>query len=149
MRAFYSFNAFLATCCGIILAATIDTEKSMFLTSHNLVRSRFDAQPLNWSTTLANKAQTWASGCRFEHSNGQLGPYGENIAAGTGNFTAGNAMEMFMDGLREPSLQIVARLCSVSHIFTRGLRSHESHILRFYADNMAIYHGAWVCVSSV
>ncbi|KAF8559183.1 PR-1-like protein [Imleria badia] len=99
MRAFYSGTALLSIYCGIVLATQLDAEESAFLQSHNLARSRFDVQPLNWSTSLASNAQTWVSGCRFEHSNGKLGPYGENIAAGTGNFTAGNAMNMFMDGL--------------------------------------------------
>lgn len=106
MRSFYLVTALLSISCGIVLAATNsqpNAEEIAFLTSHNLVRSRFNARPLNWSTTLADRAQTWASGCRFEHSNGQVGPYGENIAAGTGNFTDMDAMRMFMDGLREPS----------------------------------------------
>ncbi|KAH0839825.1 CAP domain-containing protein [Lanmaoa asiatica] len=101
MRAFYLVSAVLV-CRGIVLAAInqLDAEEgAAFLKFHNLARSEFSAQPLNWTTTLASNARTWASGCRFEHSNGQLGPYGENIAAGTGNFTAEDAMKMFMDGL--------------------------------------------------
>lgn len=150
MRGFYLVTALLTMCCGIVLAVTntqLDAEESVFFKSHNLVRSGFNIQPLNWSTTLANRAQAWATGCRFEHSNGQLGPYGENIAAGTGNFTARNAMEMFMGDLREPLIN--GCLCVASHVSIRGIRSHQSYILRFYADNMAIYRRAWVCVSSV
>lgn len=101
MRAFYWVTALLTVCCEIVLAA----EERAFLGSHDIFRSRFDAQPLNWSATLADKAQAWANGCCFEHSDGQLGPYGENLAAGTGNFTAEDAMSMFMEGLREPSLE--------------------------------------------
>ncbi|KAG8218540.1 CAP domain-containing protein [Butyriboletus roseoflavus] len=103
MRGFYLVIALLSICGGIVLAATSsqpDAEEFALLRSHNLVRSRFNAQPLNWATTLADRAQTWANRCRFEHSNGQVGPYGENIAAGTGNFTAMDAMRMFMDGLK-------------------------------------------------
>lgn len=127
MRAFYLVTALLSISCGIVLVDAnsqpwADAEESAFLESHNLVRSGFNAQPLNWSTTLTGKAQAWASACRFEHSNGQLGPYGENIAAGTGNFTARNAMNMFMDGLRE--LSVNHRLCLASHIFIRDFRSH-------------------------
>jgi len=34
---------------------------------------------------LASKAQQWANGCVFQHSGGSLGPFGENLAAGTGS----------------------------------------------------------------
>ncbi|KAG9317359.1 CAP domain-containing protein [Chiua virens] len=101
MRPFHLATLLLSICCGIVFAANsiqLDSEESNFLEAHNLVRSRYNAQPLDWSATLASKAQTWASGCLFEHTNGHLGPYGENIAAGTGNFTARNAMDMFMAG---------------------------------------------------
>lgn len=105
--AFYLLTAFLSIRCGIATTIQLSAEETTFLNSHNLARSRYSAQPLVWSTTLASKAQSWASGCLFEHTDGTVGPYGENIAAGTGNFTAGDAMNMFMDGLREPSSMAV------------------------------------------
>jgi len=40
---------------------------------------------LTWSNDLASKAQQWANGCVFKHSGGTLGPFGENLAAGTGD----------------------------------------------------------------
>lgn len=110
MRAFYVVAVILSICCGIVLAANdsyLDTNEQTFLEFHNFVRSGWYAQPFNWSTTLTTKAQQWASGCRFEHTNGQLGPYGENIAAGTGNFTPSDAMEMFMAGLGESSYDVI------------------------------------------
>jgi len=36
---------------------------------------------------MADKAQSWASACVFEHSGGSLGPFGENLSAGTGDYT--------------------------------------------------------------
>lgn len=38
--------------------------------------------PLTWSSTVAGVAQSWADGCKFQHSGG---PYGENIYATTGS----------------------------------------------------------------
>ena len=110
MRLVCLVAALLRLCCRIVLAGfNIQPYIEIaFLDYHNLVRSTFSSRPLSWSTTLASKSQTWANGCRFEHSNGQLGPYGENIAAGTGNFTVLNAMEMFMEGQRESSLSLTA-----------------------------------------
>lgn len=48
------------------------------------MRDQHGADPLSWSGTLADAAQTWADRCAFVHSGGQLGPFGENLAAGTG-----------------------------------------------------------------
>jgi len=55
------------------------------LSAHNSVRSQHGAGDLTWSNTLADAAQKWADGCKFVHSGGSLGPYGENLAAGTGS----------------------------------------------------------------
>ncbi|KAF9238751.1 CAP domain-containing protein [Melanogaster broomeanus] len=102
MRAFLLVTALLSVCPGVVLAMTPNqtvTPETVYLYAHNVVRSTFKAQPLTWSTDLATKAQDWASACNFKHTDGQLGPYGENISAGTGNFTIVRAMEMFMEGL--------------------------------------------------
>lgn len=56
-----------------------------YLIAHNNVRSQHGAAPLVWSNNLASKAQQWANGCQFKHSGGSLGPFGENLAAGTGS----------------------------------------------------------------
>ncbi|EGN98598.1 hypothetical protein SERLA73DRAFT_122502 [Serpula lacrymans var. lacrymans S7.3] len=58
-----------------------------YLDLHNAAREAHGASDLTWNATLATAAQTWANGCVFQHSGGTLGPYGENLAAGTGNFT--------------------------------------------------------------
>lgn len=39
---------------------------------------------MTWSQTLADAAQKWGSRCVFAHSQGAVGPYGENIAAAAG-----------------------------------------------------------------
>jgi len=40
---------------------------------------------LTWSNDAAVAAQKWANNCVFQHSGGTLGPFGENLAAGTGS----------------------------------------------------------------
>jgi uncharacterized protein YkwD len=47
------------------------------------VRAQHGASPLSWDNTLEAAAQKWANNCVFEHSGGKLGPFGENLAAGT------------------------------------------------------------------
>ncbi|KJA26166.1 hypothetical protein HYPSUDRAFT_133830, partial [Hypholoma sublateritium FD-334 SS-4] len=56
-----------------------------YLEAHNSIRAQHGASPLTWSNTAAAKAQQWANGCIFQHSGGTLGPFGENLAAGTGS----------------------------------------------------------------
>ncbi|KAG6845977.1 hypothetical protein H0H87_011025 [Tephrocybe sp. NHM501043] len=56
-----------------------------YLSGHNTVRAQHGAADLTWSDELASAAQTWANKCVFEHSQGSLGDYGENLAAGTGS----------------------------------------------------------------
>ncbi|CAL1702405.1 unnamed protein product [Somion occarium] len=86
----------IASCRGTRLSITpaqnIATRSSassadvqQYLSAHNVVRAQHGAQPLTWSDAAADKAQTWANGCVFQHSGGRLGPYGENLAAGTGD----------------------------------------------------------------
>lgn len=60
-------------------------QQQTFLELHNNLRAQHGAAPLTWSDTLASAGLTWATGCVFQHSAGSLGPYGENLAAGTGS----------------------------------------------------------------
>ncbi|KAG6878413.1 hypothetical protein C0993_007014 [Termitomyces sp. T159_Od127] len=66
-------------------AATGSSDIDAYLSAHNKVRAQHGAAPLTWSNNLASKAQTWANNCVFKHSGGSLGPFGENLAAGTGS----------------------------------------------------------------
>lgn len=50
-----------------------DADIAAYLKAHNDFRAKHGAQPLTWSTDLSNTAQSWANGCKFEHSHGQYG----------------------------------------------------------------------------
>jgi len=67
------------------------TEQADFLSLHNSMRSQHGAAALTWSNNLANIAEGWADKCVFKHSGGTLGPYGENLAAGTGSYEVADA----------------------------------------------------------
>jgi len=58
---------------------------------------------LQWSGGLASSAQGYAQQCRIQHSNGALGPVGENLVAGTGDFTPEQAVAMFLSDGFDPS----------------------------------------------
>ncbi|KAL5495451.1 hypothetical protein ACEPAI_914 [Sanghuangporus weigelae] len=62
-----------------------DTDMNEYLSSHNSIRAQHGASPLFWNNTLAAAAQKWSDGCVFQHSGGSVGPFGENLAAGTGD----------------------------------------------------------------
>lgn len=61
---------------------------SAVLNSTNAYRARYNASAVTWNATLASFAGEYLarSDCRFAHSNG---PYGENLAEGYANATAG------------------------------------------------------------
>ncbi|PIL27968.1 transporter [Ganoderma sinense ZZ0214-1] len=65
-------------------AATSQADINAYLAAHNTVRAQHGAKNLAWDESLASAAQTWVNKCKFQHSGGSLGPYGENLAAGTG-----------------------------------------------------------------
>ncbi|KAF8973740.1 CAP domain-containing protein [Flammula alnicola] len=65
--------------------STSSADIQAYLEGHNSVRAQHGATSLTWSDNLASKAQEWANNCVFQHSGGQLGPFGENLAAGTGS----------------------------------------------------------------
>ncbi|KAL0957571.1 hypothetical protein HGRIS_001356 [Hohenbuehelia grisea] len=66
-------------------SASSNSDEDRYLAAHNPFRAQHGAGGLSWSDDLAGKAQQWANNCKFQHSGGSLGPFGENLAAGTGN----------------------------------------------------------------
>lgn len=66
--------AFLPSEESALLLPQADIEA--FLHSQNTIRAKHGASPLAWEGLLANKAEEWASHCKFKHSGGTLGPYG-------------------------------------------------------------------------
>jgi pathogenesis-related protein 1 len=79
----------LAACSSSSSGAGGDTEPASMAgmtEAHNAARAAVmpaatpEIPPLSWDGTVADYAQSWASGCQFMHSGGQ---YGENIYAST------------------------------------------------------------------
>ncbi|KAF5313070.1 hypothetical protein D9619_003028 [Psilocybe cf. subviscida] len=66
-------------------SGTSQADIQAYLAGHNTIRAQHGASALTWNDNLASKAQEWANKCVFQHSGGQLGPFGENLAAGTGS----------------------------------------------------------------
>lgn len=68
-----------------------------FLDAHNPARAEVGVPPLIWNDTVAAYAQAYAVkralDCALEHSQG---PYGENIAEGSWDLTAKEAVDMWV-----------------------------------------------------
>ncbi|PIL30254.1 transporter [Ganoderma sinense ZZ0214-1] len=88
-RLAYTLLALPLLLASTFLAAGVDATSqpdiTAYLNAHNSVRAQHRAAPLTWNETLASAAQSWVNKCVFKHSGGSLGPYGENLAAGTGS----------------------------------------------------------------
>ena len=71
---------------------------SAFLNAHNAIRAQHNATDLRWSPYFARRAEFWADQCQFRHTNGVLSdePYGEIMAAGTGDFPIDTAVATFV-----------------------------------------------------
>ncbi|KAI8904662.1 CAP domain-containing protein, partial [Gorgonomyces haynaldii] len=59
------------------------------LTAHNNIRAALGLKPFKWNGNLINAATKWAnqlaSSGAFQHSQGRVGPYGENLYQGSPN----------------------------------------------------------------
>ncbi|KAK3434110.1 hypothetical protein EUGRSUZ_D01572 [Eucalyptus grandis] len=68
-----------------------------YLDSHNAARKQVGVANMTWDNMLAAYAQSYAnqrvSDCGLVHSNG---PYGENLAKGTGTFTGTYAVSLWV-----------------------------------------------------
>lgn len=82
--------------------ATSSSDIQQYLSAHNTIRAQHGASALTWSDNLASKAQQWANNCVFKHSGGSLGPFGENLAAGTGSaYGIAEAVKSWTDEVSE------------------------------------------------
>ncbi|KAJ7646605.1 PR-1-like protein [Roridomyces roridus] len=76
---------------------TASSDIQSYLDLHNNERANHGAVALVWNNTLADAAQNWANQCTGTHSGGSLGPYGENLSTGTGNFTISAAVQLWLN----------------------------------------------------
>uniref|UniRef100_A0A7N0R8T4 SCP domain-containing protein n=1 Tax=Kalanchoe fedtschenkoi TaxID=63787 RepID=A0A7N0R8T4_KALFE len=95
-------NASLALILGLIVLAmsgsiSAQNSQSDYLNAHNTARLQVGVTNITWDTTLANYAQSYSnskiSTCSLVHSNG---PYGENLAKGSGSFTGLAAVNLWV-----------------------------------------------------
>ncbi len=66
---------------------------------------------LTWSGTVAESAQSWASGCQFMHSGG---PYGQNIYAGTADATPQEVVDAWVAEVK--SYDYATNTCAANEV---------------------------------
>ncbi|QCD84234.1 pathogenesis-related protein 1A-like [Vigna unguiculata] len=80
--------------CSICLAQSSSKD---FLDEHNKARKEVGVEPLVWNETLVTYGQNYVNSkkktCEFEHS---MGPYGENLAMGYGEFSGRDSVKMWV-----------------------------------------------------
>ncbi|KAG8732396.1 hypothetical protein FRC11_013976 [Ceratobasidium sp. 423] len=101
-----------------------------YLNAHNSFRAQHGADPLTWSAELEAKAQNWANGCKFEH-----GSTGENLAVGTGDFSATAAVKLWTDEIDEydpnnPQPSHFTQVDSISGLLLYGRVPRNSDVRR-------------------
>ncbi|XP_057495071.1 pathogenesis-related leaf protein 4-like [Actinidia eriantha] len=97
-----SKNSSLALVCFAILAmvhsSLAQNSPQDYLNAHNTARAQVGVGPMTWDSNVAAFAQNYANqrvgDCAMIHSGGG-GKYGENIAAGSGDFTGAKAVGLW------------------------------------------------------
>lgn len=83
---------------SLIVPSLAEDWKQEFLEAQNEARNEVGVDPLVWDDAVAAYASSYAnqriSDCAMVHSNG---PFGENIAWGSGDMSAQDAAEMWID----------------------------------------------------
>ena len=92
----------LALICFIGILALVHPSHAQnsqqdYLDVHNAARADVGVEPMTWDDNVAAYARDYASqrsgDCNMVHSNG---PYGENLAMGSGDFTATDAANLWV-----------------------------------------------------
>nr|AOC97493.1 pathogenesis related protein 1 [Flammulina velutipes]WKW83177.1 PR1 [Flammulina filiformis] len=100
-----------ADASGSLSQADIDA----YLKGHNDVRANHGANALTWNNDLSAAAQKWADNCVFEHSGGVLGSFGENLSAGSGDFSIAAGIKGWTDEVKDynPSNPVASHFTQV------------------------------------
>ncbi|CAN4112053.1 unnamed protein product [Withania somnifera] len=82
---------------ALVLRSHAQNSQTDYLNIHNSARSQVGVSEIAWNTTLQTYAQNYANqrigDCNLVHSNG---PYGENIAKGSGSFSGTSAVNLWV-----------------------------------------------------
>ncbi|PPQ65369.1 hypothetical protein CVT24_011479 [Panaeolus cyanescens] len=127
-----------------------DREIDAYLNTHNVIRAVHNATSLDWSNSLARRARFWASLCRLEHSGGVLSsePYGENIAAASGDFPIDSAVATFIsdEDQYDPAKPSYLRFTQVVWKSTTELGCASNQCMGLFKDQPLTPVTIYVCL---
>jgi uncharacterized protein YkwD len=130
---------------------SLSASAAAYLDPHNTLRAKHSAKALVWSDALAKAAQDWADRCQWAHSDGAVGNYGENIAAGTGTFAAADAVAAWASEECMQCLSPVLREAVVNAhlVCDSSIQRLQSCVLSLHTDGMEVNHSVGLCVSKL
>jgi len=101
-----NFLKHFSSCIIIVTIALVKISNAQnspqdYVDAHNIARAAVGVGAITWDDTVAAYAEQYAyersSGCELVHSSG---PYGENLAIGSGDFMTGTAaVQLWVDEL--------------------------------------------------
>ncbi|XP_074310355.1 pathogenesis-related protein 1B-like [Silene latifolia] len=95
----YLFSCLIIVTIALIEISHAQNSPQDYVDAHNAARDAVGVGPIEWDDTVAAYAQEYANSrindCLLEHSSG---PYGENLAQGSGDFMTGiEAIKLWVD----------------------------------------------------
>ncbi|XP_057495385.1 basic form of pathogenesis-related protein 1-like [Actinidia eriantha] len=95
---------------ALVLPSHAQNSPQDYLNAHNAARAEVGVGAMTWDNTVAAYAQNYANSrindCNLVHSSG---PYGENIAKGSGSFTGTAAVNLWV--AEKPNYDINSNSC--------------------------------------
>ncbi|GFY90128.1 CAP (Cysteine-rich secretory proteins, Antigen 5, and Pathogenesis-related 1 protein) superfamily protein [Actinidia rufa] len=95
---------------ALVLPSHAQNSPQDYLNAHNAARAEVNVGAMTWDNTVAAYAQNYANSrindCNLVHSGG---PYGENIAKGSGSFTGTAAVNLWV--AEKPNYDINSNSC--------------------------------------
>ncbi|KAL9238530.1 hypothetical protein vseg_012936 [Gypsophila vaccaria] len=94
------FLCFIVVTCALTQISHAQNSPQDYVDAHNVARAAVGVGPIYWDDQVAAYAEQYAyeriNDCALVHSVG--GPYGENLAKGSGDFVTGTyAVQMWVD----------------------------------------------------
>lgn len=122
------------TICHLVCA---QNSKQNYLNAHNLARGQVGIRRMVWNTSLAAYARNYATrrmrDCKLVHSGG---PYGENLAKGSGRFTGTAAVNLWV--AEKSYYDYYTNTCAYGH----ECRHYTQVVWR---DSVQLGCSTWVC----
>ncbi|KAA8545729.1 hypothetical protein F0562_020820 [Nyssa sinensis] len=114
-----------------------------FLNAHNTARAQVGVGPMIWDSTVAAYAMNYANGrradCRLVHSGG---PYGENLAMGTGEFTGRAAVNLWVQ--ERPNYDYNSNSCVGGRVCGHYTQVVWSRSVRLGCARVRCNNGVWL-----